>query len=121
MLPPRVYHVEFEHVHEVIILKELTIEEKIIEELGIEFVAIAECESGLRQYNSHGDVIVSRTSDVGVLQINQVHWDNAERLGYDIYTVDGNIAYAKYLKERNGTRDWYMSEHCWSPKVAYNN
>lgn len=89
-----------------------TIEEKIITELGVEFISIARCESGIKQFNSDGSVLISRTSDVGIFQINQVHWDNAKRLGIDIDTVDGNIGFAKLLKQQNGTRDWYMSSKC---------
>jgi len=96
-----------------------TIEEKIVQELGEEFVAIGICESGLRQYDE-GQVLISETADVGIFQINQVHWDNAEALGIDIETIDGNIEYAKILKNQRGTKDWYMSEECWR-NIAYNN
>lgn len=89
-----------------------SIEEQIRLEMGEEFVAIARCESGIRQFNADGSVLISRTSDVGIFQINQVHWDNAKRLGIDIYSVQGNIEYAKLLKKQNGTGDWYMSKHC---------
>jgi hypothetical protein len=84
-------------------------------------VAIAHCESNLQQFNSDGEVLISRTSDKGVLQINQVHWERAEELGFDLDTIDGNIGYAKLLKEQRGTGDWYMSKHCWQPILAYNN
>jgi len=90
----------------------LTVEEKIIQELGPEFIAIAKCESGIRQFNEDGSVLISATSDIGLFQVNQVHWDTAKEMGIDINTVDGNIAYAKFLKEQNGTRDWFMSKHC---------
>lgn len=93
--------------------KNLSIEDKIIKELGEEFIPIAYCESGIRQFDKGGDVILSKTQDKGIFQINQVHWENAERLGIDIDTIDGNIEYAKYLKSKNGTNDWYMSRHCW--------
>lgn len=98
----------------------MTIEDKIVHHLGEEFLAIAKCESGIRQFNNDGSVLISKTSDVGIMQINQVHWERAEELGIDIYTVDGNIEYAKLLKEQNGTDDWFMSEHCWRGHLAYN-
>ena len=97
-----------------------TIKEKIFQELGEEFVAIGYCESSLRQFQEDGAVLVSTTSDKGVLQINQIHWKTAEKMGIDLDTVDGNIAYAKYLKERNGKNDWYQSAHCWKPLLAMN-
>lgn len=95
-------------------VKEPTIEEIIETELGSEFVEIAKCESSLRQYNEDGTVLISKTSDKGIMQINQVHWESAESLGIDLDTLEGNIEYAKLLKEKNGTGDWYMSQHCWS-------
>jgi len=95
-----------------------TIEEKIVRELGEEFLAIGYCESTLRQFRADGTVLVSKTSDKGVLQINQIHWDDADAMGIDLDTIDGNIAYAKFLKQRSGTDPWYMSEHCWKPIVA---
>lgn len=85
----------------------------IREHLGDIFVSIARCESGLRQFNDDGTPLVSRTSDVGVMQINQVHWERAKTLGIDIYTLEGNVAYASILASSGGTRDWYMSRHCW--------
>lgn len=97
--------------------KILTVEEKIVEQLGEEFLAIAECESGIRQFKEDGSVLISRTSDKGVFQINQVHWPKAKELGIDLDTVDGNISFAKILKEEGGTGPWYMSRHCWETKV----
>ena len=99
-------------------VRELTVEEKIIKELGEEFIGIAKCESGIRQFNEDGTVLTSRTSDKGIFQINQVHWKKAKELNLDIDTIDGNIAYAKLLKENNGTRDWHMSAHCWKKHEA---
>ena len=90
-----------------------TLEEVIREELGEDFVRIAKCESGMRQFNEDGSVLISQTSDKGIFQINKVHWEQAKKLGYNIDTVKGNIGYAKYLKDKNGTSDWYMSRHCW--------
>lgn len=77
-------------------------------------VRIADCESNMMQFSQTGTVLVSKTSDVGMFQINQVHWDNAKRLNIDIYTLEGNLQYARYLYDRNGTGDWYMSKSCWN-------
>lgn len=93
--------------------KVLTIEEKVVAELGEDFLPIAKCESEYRQFKADGSLLVSSTTDIGIMQINQIHFEEAEKLGIDIRTVDGNIAFAKILKKRNGKRDWYMSQHCW--------
>ena len=75
---------------------------------------IAYCESGNKQFNSEGAVIMSPTSDVGIYQINWVHWERAEELGIDLWTEEGNTRFAKILYNQAGTTPWYQSEHCWS-------
>lgn len=77
---------------------------------------IAKCESTFRHYGSNGDVIKGKVnkSDVGVMQINKYyHLERAERLGYDLETVEGNMAYAKWLYEKEGTKPWNSSSKCW--------
>ena len=77
---------------------------------------IAKCESTFRQYSSSGEVIKGRVnkSDVGVMQINKYyHLKSAEKLGYDLHTTEGNMAYAKALYEREGTKPWNSSSKCW--------
>lgn len=80
-------------------------------------VEIARCESRLRHFKSpnvvlRGDIT---PADVGLYQINvDYHEDKIKELGINIYTVDGNIAYAKYLYDKNGTRDWNASKKCWA-------
>ena len=77
-------------------------------------VAIARCESTLRQFEPDGVTpLAGRMSpDVGLFQINIVHWQTAQKLGIDIYSEEGNIAYARRLFKANGFRDWYPSNHC---------
>lgn len=75
-------------------------------------VEIARCESRLRQFKEDGTPLVSETSDVGLFQINQVHWEDARKLGIDIYSEEGNIAFARLLFDANGFGDWFMSNHC---------
>jgi hypothetical protein len=82
---------------------------------------IAECESHYRQYNTEGDVFRGKENhkDVGVMQINEhYHLDTAEKLGFDIYTIEGNTAYARYLFEREGTTPWDSSKSCWGKTKA---
>lgn len=89
-------------------------------EVGVDPVLahkIAFCESTLRQFNEDGSVLhgVHNPSDVGVFQINEkFHLAKSRELGYDIYTIDGNIAYAMYLLKKEGSRHWYWSKPCWS-------
>lgn len=77
---------------------------------------IAKCESTFRQYDSKGEVIrgVVNKSDVGVMQINKYyHLKQAEKLGYDLHTVEGNMAYGKLLYDKEGTKPWNASSKCW--------
>ena len=45
-----------------------------------------------------------------------IHTPAAANLGYDILTLDGNMAYAKYLYGTEGTTPWDNAKDCW--KVA---
>ena len=80
---------------------------------------IAKCESGGRQFDSHGNVITNlKTMDVGKWQINLgYHSVEAKRLGIDLYTEEGNEKFARILFARNDTRDWSASRYCWEPKL----
>lgn len=78
---------------------------------------IARCESTFRHYNSKGDVLRGKVNkfDIGVMQINELyHLDKAKELGLDIYSLEGNIAFAKYLYEKYGSKPWVSSSKCWS-------
>lgn len=79
-------------------------------------IDIARCESRFRQFDSAGKVLKNPSSSaMGAFQIMaSLHAKNAENsLGVSIYDLEGNAAYARYLYERNGTRDWNASKHCW--------
>jgi len=78
--------------------------------------AIAECESRYRHFNESGDVIRGEVNwrDVGVMQINEYfHLATATKFGYNLYSLEGNVAYARYLFEKEGTRPWASSKKCW--------
>ena len=80
-------------------------------------VDIARCESTFRHYGKNGTIIRGKANadDVGVMQINELyHKDRAEKLGMDIYTIEGNVAYAKFLYEKYGSKPWSSSAPCWS-------
>lgn len=77
---------------------------------------ISQCESQFRQFASDGSVLRGREvrQDVGVMQINETyHKATAQKLGYNIYTLDGNLAYAQYLYDREGSQPWSASKACW--------
>jgi hypothetical protein len=88
-------------------------------------VDVAYCESRHTQFNSDGSVLrgVVNPADVGVMQINEkYHLETSIKLGIDIHTLEGNMAYGRYLYETQGTRPWEYSSHCWnkSREVAMN-
>ncbi len=82
---------------------------------------IAFCESTLRQFDKEGQIIrgIHNQSDIGLFQINEkYHLTKSRELGYDIYTIEGNIDYAFYLLKKEGTRHWYWSKPCWSKESS---
>ncbi|HEY4509339.1 MAG TPA: hypothetical protein VJC13_03655 [Candidatus Paceibacterota bacterium] len=79
-------------------------------------VQVAKCESRFRQLDSDGDIHRGRVNnlDVGVMQINEhYHLDKSVEENYDIYTIEGNTAYARELYEKYGTQPWSSSKACW--------
>lgn len=77
---------------------------------------VARCESRFRQFDKDGSVHRGRVNDqdVGVMQVNEYyHLETSKKLGIDIYTIQGNVAYARYLFEREGTTPWLSSSPCW--------
>ena len=78
--------------------------------------AIAQCESEGHQFAEDGKVLRNshHRAVVGVFQINErIHGATARQLGLDIYTSEGNWAYARYLLKTEGTTPWYSSRKCW--------
>jgi hypothetical protein len=80
-------------------------------------IAIARCESRFRQVDSSGALLDGGSGGmVGIFQINSaVHTVFAQSLGFDIATVKGNLEYARYLYDREGTVPWNSSASCWRP------
>lgn len=77
---------------------------------------IAWCESRMRHFGKSGEVLRGEidSDDVGVMQINtRYHEEDAVELGIDVYSLHGNLAYAKYLYEKQGTKPWLASSPCW--------
>lgn len=79
-------------------------------------IEIAKCESGLRQWSRDGSTLRGGVNpkDLGIFQINEdYHLQSSQKLGHDIYSAEGNIAYAKLLYEEQGTTPWSASKECW--------
>lgn len=84
-----------------------------------EMVAVAYCESSLEQYDKEGKVVENpKTHDIGVFQINPVHFQEAEKLGFDLSTVSGNIGFAQWLLKTEGLNAWYSSAKCWTGNLT---
>jgi len=82
---------------------------------------IAGCESSYTQFNAGGTIYRGKVNhgDIGVMQINEYyHLKEAKALGYDIFSLKGNMAYAKYLYEQQGVAPWSASGACWQNSVA---
>lgn len=83
---------------------------------------IAYCESRYRQFSDEGTPLtgIVNNSDVGVFQINRYyHGDTAAKLGYDLETFEGNMAYGRYLYESQGVQPWVHSSPCWNTENKY--
>ncbi|OHA16876.1 MAG: hypothetical protein A3C79_00925 [Candidatus Taylorbacteria bacterium RIFCSPHIGHO2_02_FULL_45_28] len=80
-------------------------------------IEIARCESEFRQFDKDGKPIRGRANaaDVGVMQINEFyHADTARNMGINIRTLEGNVAFGRYLYEKYGSSPWSASKPCWS-------
>ena len=77
---------------------------------------IARCESGFRQVDQTGQTLRGEVnkSDLGLFQVNKYyHGQKASDLGFNLNTVNGNLAFAKYLYGQEGTKPWSASAKCW--------
>lgn len=75
---------------------------------------VAMCESNL--IHSTKDGILKNhqgSSATGLFQImDSIHGHTAKRLGLDIYTLEGNAQYARYLYDKHGWKPWLASNDC---------
>ena len=79
-------------------------------------IEISRCESQFRQFGEDGNVLrgVVNHKDVGAFQINEdYHLQESKKLGMDIYTLEGNMDYARHLYNTQGLAPWIYSELCW--------
>ena len=77
---------------------------------------VSRCESRFRQFESDGSVFRGKINDrdVGVMQINEYyHLERAKKLGFDLYSLEGNMAYARLLYKEQGAQPWVSSSPCW--------
>lgn len=84
-------------------------------------IQVARCESTFRHTLEDGSVLVGRVdpADTGVMQINKrYHEDTAVSLGLNLDDIHDNMAYARYLYEKQGTQPWSASSPCWGPTLA---
>ena len=78
-----------------------------------------------RQFNSDGSLLWGHDPvtgkpierDLGACQINTEVWaSKAIQLGVNLYTLDGNVQFAKYLYDQYGMKPWSASASCWQQK-----
>lgn len=69
---------------------------------------IAKCETSFRQFKSNGEALFDASGMyIGIFQINErTHIMTAWAQGFNLYTVEGNMGYAKYLYSKSGTAPW---------------
>lgn len=83
------------------------VESRIREEFDERMVKIVRCESGFRQFKDNGEILIGHTNDWGVMQINVPTWlEKSKELGFDITTLEGNIAMGKYILKAQGYEAW---------------
>ena len=87
-------------------------------------IEIARCESNFRQFTDAGNVLRGGMGGqmVGVYQFYEsVHSRAAKGLGFDISSLDGNLAYARHVYEAQGTTPWSSGQSCWSNPLPAKN
>ena len=75
-------------------------------EMPLELQRVALCESGGLQHQPNGSIVKGKADERGILQIHPVHFSRAKKMGYDIDTAAGNMAYGVWLYEREGLVPW---------------
>jgi hypothetical protein len=84
-------------------------------------IEIARCESNFRQFTDAGTVLKGGSAGgmIGIFQFfESIHAPAAKKLGFDLATVDGNLAYAKHLHKTEGTTPWASAKDCWNVKTS---
>jgi len=84
-------------------------------------IQVARCESTFRHALADGSVLTGFVDnrDTGVMQINTFyHQAVADELGFNLLDLNDNMAYARYLYEREGVQPWNASRPCWGQTLA---
>lgn len=109
-----------EYVAPVIVVKASYIKKKPETSINAVLDAVGACE-GVTQFTSDGSVVkhvnTNGTIDYGVMQINSTHIKEAQKMGIDIMTKEGNRKYAEYLYAHQGTAPWTASQKCWGVMI----
>ena len=75
---------------------------------------IGKCESGNKQFQANGKVIVSPTNDYGYFQINEKIWLlYSKELRLNIMEMRDNFAMARIILAQRGLSAWSASQKCW--------
>lgn len=70
-------------------------------------VDVIGCESHFQQFDSNGNPLRSKTSDIGIGQINKVWWKDAANRGLDIFNSgDDNLAMSRIIYDIQGISAW---------------
>jgi hypothetical protein len=86
-------------------------------------IQVARCESQFRHTLPDGSILKGKvdSADTGVMQINKrYHSAEAEKMGLDLNDIYDNMAFARHLYEKQGTKPWKASSACWSRTLAAN-
>jgi hypothetical protein len=84
---------------------------------------IARCESTFRHELEDGSILRGRVdpADTGVMQINKrYHQAAADAMELNLEDLYENMAYARFLYEKQGTQPWNASLPCWGNTLAAN-
>lgn len=84
-------------------------------------IEIARCESNFRQFTDSGSVLKGGSAGgmIGIFQFfESIHAPAAKNLGFDLATIEGNLAYAKHLHKSEGTTPWASAKDCWDVKTS---
>lgn len=72
-------------------------------------IRVLTCESSMKEWGVDGKVLISKTADKGIGQVNQIWWKKADELGFDLDTTLGNLMMSHYVWENSGFGAWTCS------------
>lgn len=90
----------------------------VLQGAPVVMLAIAQCESGQRQFYADGSLVIGPTKDIGYFQISPLWKSVALKHGWNINTETGNIEMALWLYHQYGTEPWDSSFGCWGNNLV---